>query len=71
MLRFDSKALYAALDTQRTERGLTWRKVSAEIGVATTTITRTKTGVRLEVDSMLAMVAWLGSPVERFVRNWK
>ena len=71
MLRFDSKALYVTLDKQRAERGMTWKQVAAEIGVATTTITRTKTGGRLEVDGMLAMVAWLGVPVERFVRNWK
>ena len=60
-----------ALDAKRVEREMTWRQVAAEIGVATTTITRTKTGGRLEVDGMLAMVAWLNSPVERFVRNWK
>ena len=67
--RFDGKALYQALDRQRTERGLTWQAVARETGVAAATITRTREGGRLEVDGMLAMVAWLGVPVETFVRQ--
>ena len=67
--RFDAKALYAALDRQRTERGLTWQDVARETGVAAATLTRTREGGRLEVDGMLAMVAWLGRPVEDFVRR--
>jgi len=67
--RFDSKALYDALDTQRKSRDLSWREVAAEIGVSAATISRTKRGGRMEVDGMLAMVSWLGHPVERFVRE--
>lgn len=67
--RFDGKALYQALDRQRTERGLTWQSVARETGVSAATITRTREGGRLEVDGMLAMVAWLGLPVETFVRQ--
>ena len=70
MRRFDSKALYAALDSLRSERGLSWREVAIEIGVSTATITRTRNGGRLEVDGMLAMVGWLGLPVEHFVREF-
>ena len=69
MPRFDTKALYAALDQQRTTRGLSWTKVAAEIGVSASTITRTRTGGRMEVDGMLAMVSWLRVPVETFVRG--
>jgi len=69
MKRFDSKALYAALDAQRAARNLSWQQVSKEIGVSVATITRTRKGGRLEVDGMLAMVAWLGVPVESFVRE--
>jgi len=67
MRRFDSKALYQALDEQRRSRDLTWDEVATEIGVSKATISRTKGGGRMEVDGMLAMVAWLGVPVERFV----
>jgi hypothetical protein len=69
MRRFDAQALYAALDRQRTARGLSWQQVAAEIGVGAATMTRTRSGARLEVDGMLAMVGWLGARVEDFVRS--
>jgi len=69
MKRFNSKALYAALDKKRRLRELSWAQVAGEIGVSVSTITRTQNGGRLEVDGMLAMVDWLGVPVETFVRD--
>jgi transcriptional regulator with XRE-family HTH domain len=69
MKRFDSKALYQALNEQRVARNLTWREVADQIGVSVTTITRIKSGGRMEVDGMLAMVGWLCVPVETFVRD--
>ena len=67
MKRFDSKALYRALEKQRKEWGMTWAELSREIGVSTSTITGTRKGGRMEVDGMLAMVYWLGGGVETFV----
>lgn len=69
MRRFDTKALYAALETERLARGLSWQQVAEAIGVSASTMTRTRAGGRLEVDGMLAMVTWLGLPVEYFVRD--
>ena len=69
MLRFDSIALYKALDAKRAEEGMTWKQVADLIGVSAQTITRTREGGRMEVDGMLAMVFWLGVPVESFTRN--
>lgn len=69
MRRFDSVALYEALDKRRRDRNMSWNDLSAEIGVSVSTITRTRKGGRMEVDGMLAMVGWLGVPVERFVRE--
>ena len=69
MKRFDPPALYAALDAQRRSREMSWREVAAEIGVSVATIARTQDGGRMEVDGMLAMVGWLGVPVETFVRE--
>ncbi len=71
VVRFDSKALYAAMDAQRGVRGMTWTQVAAVTGVSAATIARTRSGGRLEVDGMLAMVRWLGVPVETFVRESK
>ena len=69
MIRFDARALYEALDAQRAARGLTWSDVARETGVAAATLKRTRDGGRLEVDGMLAMVAWLGRSVESFTRK--
>jgi len=69
MKRFDSKALYNALDQKRRDHQMSWSQVSAEIGVSVSTITRTQRGSRMEVDGMLAMVDWLGVSVETFVRE--
>ncbi|MBZ5633196.1 MAG: hypothetical protein LAO55_08705 [Acidobacteriia bacterium] len=67
--RFDAQALYDALDSQRSARGMSWRQVALEVGVSVSTLTRTKQGGRLEVDGMLAMVRWLGRTVESFTRG--
>jgi len=67
MRRFNSAALYDALEAERQRRGLSWSAVSREIGVAASTMQRLKNGGRMEVDGMLAMVGWLGQSVEDFV----
>ncbi len=69
MLRFDPKALYAALDSERQSRGVSWKQVAADTGVSASTIARTRQGGRMEVDGVLALVGWLGVPVERFTRE--
>jgi hypothetical protein len=69
MRRFDVQALYRALDEQRAARGQSWRDVAEAIGVSVATSRRLRSGGRMEVDGMLAMVAWLGVPVETFVRE--
>jgi transcriptional regulator with XRE-family HTH domain len=69
MRRFDRPALFAALDQQRVRRSLTWSQVARDTGVSIATIRRTKHGGRMEVDGMLALVNWLGVPVETFVRD--
>jgi transcriptional regulator with XRE-family HTH domain len=71
MLRFDTRALYRALDAQRQARAMSWRQVADEIGVSAATIARTERGGRLEVDGMLAMVAWLRRTVESFARQFE
>ena len=48
---------------------MTWKEVAQVIGVSASTLTRTRAGGRMEVDGMLAMVAWLGLPVEKFVKE--
>jgi len=68
-MRFDAKALYEAMDEQRSARGMSWREVANEIGgISPSTLTRTKLGGRMEADGMLAMCRWVGRSAESFVR---
>lgn len=67
--RFNAEALYHALDKERQRREMTWTDISKEIRVSASTIARTKKGGRMEVDGMIAMVSWLGVPVETFIRE--
>jgi len=69
MKRLNSNALYEMLDEKRRESAMSWDRVAQEIGVSKSTILRTKNGGRMGVDGMLAMVAWLAMPVERFIRD--
>ncbi|MHB1959106.1 MAG: hypothetical protein ACYCO5_08745 [Acidobacteriaceae bacterium] len=64
--RFNSQALYEALNAQRSARGMSWSQVASEIGVSASTLTRTRQGGRMEVDGILAMVRWVGRTVESF-----
>src|SRR5688572_16299806 len=65
----DLGALYAALDAQRTERGLSWRQLAAEAGVSPSTLTRMAQGRRPDVDGFAALVQWLGLPADSFFRK--
>lgn len=67
--RLDAASLHRALDEKRQEMGLTWSQVAVATGVSAGTIGRLKTGGRMEVDGMLALVGWLGRPVEDFVHE--
>ena len=67
MVRFDSVALYNALDQERKRRDMTWKEVADAIGVSQSAILNTRKGGRMEVDGMLAMVYWLKVQVESFV----
>ena len=66
-LRFEPKALLAAVDAQRRERGLTWHALSEELRVAKSTMKgmpQRRWGI--ELDGVLAMTRWLGRTVESF-----
>jgi hypothetical protein len=69
-LRFDARALYAALEAERAARGLTWQAVAAESGVAgAAALTRLRAGGRVTFPEVMRVLAWLGAPAARFVRT--
>lgn len=67
--RLDVAALYVTLDSERQQRGLSWRQVAHEAGVGPSTLSRMAQGNRPDVDSFVALVQWLGVPAEQFMRG--
>jgi hypothetical protein len=65
--RFNVKALYAALDTERVARGLSWAQLQAELGVSAATMKRMAIGGRMELDGVMFMLQWLGRSAEEFL----
>jgi len=76
---FDLKALYAALDAERTARGLTWTQATREINsvgpipqlhpIATSTITGLRTKHVAEAAGVLQMLRWLRRAPESFMNG--
>ena len=70
VLRFDTRALHAALDAQRIERHLTWRQVADEIeGIRPAGLVRLKHGGRTSFPQVMRITRWLGKPTAQFVRG--
>lgn len=58
--RLDVPALHQALDKQRQTRGLSWRQVARECGLAASTLTRLDDGHAPDAHSLVSMLVWLG-----------
>jgi transcriptional regulator with XRE-family HTH domain len=68
--RFDSATFYAALDTARALRGVSWRLIARETGVSASTLTRMADGLHCpDLDSVATLLAWLGMDFEMFVTS--
>jgi transcriptional regulator with XRE-family HTH domain len=66
---FDGEGFYAALDSQRQARKITWKTVAKESGVSASTLTRIAQGRRPDVDSMAALLDWSGLKADDFIRR--
>ena len=66
--RFDAEGFYAALDSERQTRRLTWKQVATEANVAASTLTRMGQGKRPDVDGLAALASWSGIDVGLFYR---
>ncbi|MBD5654046.1 MAG: helix-turn-helix domain-containing protein [Candidatus Eremiobacteraeota bacterium] len=64
---FDVARFYAALDEVRVSRGVQWRQVAAESGVAASTLTRIAQGRRPDVDSLAALLSWAALDANLFL----
>ena len=66
---FDSDAFYAALDSQRRAKRLSWKAVAAEAGVSASTLTRMAQGRRPDVDGLAALASWAHLEPGAFIRR--
>jgi transcriptional regulator with XRE-family HTH domain len=64
---FDAQGFWAALDSQRQSRRMTWKQVAREAGISASTLTRIAQGKRPDVDSLAALLAWSGLKADQFV----
>jgi hypothetical protein len=72
-LRFDTKSLYTAVDSERERRGMTWDQVAAEIWPlgpwGATQLKGLARGGRADVYKALATCEWLGRTIQSFERE--
>jgi hypothetical protein len=70
ILRFNTLALYAALDVERSERRLTWKQVAGELpGFTESMLTNLSTGPLIGFPRVMILTQWLRRPAASFVRN--
>jgi transcriptional regulator with XRE-family HTH domain len=65
--KIDVRGLYAALDSERTARGLSWRQLAKEIGVSPSLLSRLSNDQRPDADGFATLVRWLNMPAEEFM----
>jgi transcriptional regulator with XRE-family HTH domain len=65
--KVDVQGLFAALDAERTARGLSWRQLAKEIGVSPSLLSRLSNDQRPDADGFATLVRWLNIPAEEFM----
>lgn len=65
--KIDVSGLHAALDAERTARGLSWRQLAKEIGVSPSLLSRLGNDLRPDADGFATLVRWLNMPAEQFM----
>ena len=70
ILRFDTVAMHAALNAERTRRGMTWKQVAKELpGFRENMLTNLATGPLIGFPRAMMIPQWLGLPAANFVRE--
>jgi hypothetical protein len=70
ILRFETKALYAALETARHERGLSWNEPARQLpGFTESTLRNLSSGPLIGFPRVMLLTQWLGRPAASFVRD--
>lgn len=66
--RVDIPRLYAALDAERTARGLSWRQLAVQAEVSPGLFVRMAKGHYPDLDGFSALVGWLGISADQFLK---
>jgi hypothetical protein len=70
ILRFDTRAMHAALDAERLKRGLKWKQVAKELpGFTENMLTNLANGPLIGFPRVMMITQWLGRPAASFVRD--
>jgi hypothetical protein len=66
---FDTRAIYRALENEKTRRGLSWRQVAADLGPGFRPgmLTRLAHGTGIGFPRVMRIFGWLGRPAADFV----
>ena len=67
-LRFDTRAMYSALDARRQTRQMSWDDVAHEIGVSKNSLLYLAKASRTGFPVVMRIVEWLDRPVATFTR---
>lgn len=69
ILRFDTRAMHAALDAERTKRGMKWKQVADELpGFTESMLTNLAKGPLIGFPRVMMITQWLRRPAASFVR---
>jgi len=66
---FDTEAFYAALDSQREAKHMTWKDVAAKTGISASTLTRMAQGKSPDAKGLAALFVWSGFTADEFMRG--
>ncbi len=70
VLRWDTRAIFNALDDKRQCNNLTWIQVADEIGsVSQSQLKNLAKGGRTSFPVVMRMILWIGEPASRFTRE--
>jgi len=71
ILRFDTRAMHAALDAERCTRGLTWKQAAHELpGFSEGMLTNLADGPLIGFPRVMMIPQWLSCPAASFVRDY-
>lgn len=69
VLRFDSRAIFAALQVERSTQQMTWEQAADAIGgVSAANLKRLEAGGRVSFPQVMRLVRWLHRPASKFMQ---